>query len=253
MTHGNGALKAPALDVRELSIRYDGADGALRPALRGVSFGLDPGDFLVVVGPNGSGKSSLLNALAGAPGIQVAGEIRWHGRSVVGDSSHVRARTVSRVYQDPAQGSSAHLTVREHCVLSQLAKRKRPVTWDRVEAALESAGATLQPDQQVRTLSGGQRQLLTLLLGVLSGPELLLLDEPTASLDRRYEELVLKAMEDYAAQPGHITIFVTHDLEQALRCGNGILVLTDRGEIGSHLRGADREGLTREDLLRALM
>ncbi len=244
---------APLLEVRDLSVTYDAGAAGARPALRGVSFALEPGDFLVVLGPNGSGKTTLLNALSGSPGAQVKGTIRWRARSVAGDPPHIRSRTLSRVYQHPAQGSCSHLTLREHCVFSQLVKGKRGVTWTRVAEALDSAGTTLNPDQHVRTLSGGQRQLFTLLLGVLSEPELLLLDEPTASLDRRYEELVLKTVEGYAADPEHVTILVTHDLDQAVRCGNRILVLTDRGEVGFHFTGEDRERVTREDLVRCLL
>lgn len=243
-----GNDQSPLIELRNVTASYASAAAGARPVLRGVSLRLCRGDFLLVLGPNGSGKSTLLNILAGTDDVQMEGEIL---RAPV--DANGLSPTLARIYQDPRQGSCAHLTVGEHCRLSEIAAGLRPVCWEQIWAALGSSGVSIDTDQQMRTLSGGQRQLLTLLLGVLSDPDVLLLDEPTASVDRRYTKMVMESVQQFAVQAHHLTVMVTHDVDQALAHGNRILVLDEQGCVAANVHGDSRIHLHREDLLRWLV
>ena len=236
------------LSVRDLGASYRRNGLSPRRALNGLSFELRAGEFAVLLGPNGSGKTTFLNVLTDPTQIEVCGDVLWRGRSILGEPAYLRARTASRIYQDPLQGGCAHLTVREQCELAGMARGKSKVGWTELKAELLRLGIVIEPDQQIRTLSGGQRQLVMLLLAVLSEPQLLLLDEPTSSLDAEHRRLVLEVIEKYASKPGHLTILVTHDLDEALRYGNRTLVLDGNGRLAADLKAEARSRLSREDL-----
>lgn len=240
----------PVLEVTDLSVRYDGAGRG--EALRGITVHIDVGDLLVVVGPNGSGKSTLLHAIAGSLEGRVTGDVRLGGRSVVREPQHQRARDVALVHQDPARGTAAHLTLREHCELTTRGGGREAVTWTQVESRLASLGTVLDPAKPAGELSGGQRQLFALLLAVLSSPRALLLDEPTSALDTRHQALVLDVIEEFARRPEAAMVLVTHDPREAMRLGNRLLVLTARGEALGSLDSARKAALDEEGLAEML-
>jgi putative ABC transport system ATP-binding protein len=186
----------------------------------------------MVLGPNGSGKSTLLHAIVGELDGTVEGDIQVLGRSVLREPWHQRARTIAMVHQDPTRGTAAHLTLREHCGLTMRTSGRSPVAWEQVAMSLSSLGATLQPRQLAGELSGGQRQVFTLVLAVLSAPKILLLDEPTSALDSRHTELAMQVISEFSGQHT-ATIMVTHDLIEAQKAGNRLLILKANGEVFS--------------------
>lgn len=223
-------MTAPVVQVSDLTVRYDRNGSAGADVLREVTFAVSEGDTLVILGPNGSGKSTLLHAIAGALDGAVRGDIQVLGRSVLGEPRHRRASAIAMVHQDPGRGTAAHLTLREHCELTTATAGRRRVTWEQVALRLHSLGTTLDARQLAGELSGGQRQLFTLLLAVLSAPRILLLDEPTSALDARHAALVLDVVREFSgAQTA--TIMVTHDLSEARQIGHRLLVLNARGEV----------------------
>lgn len=238
-------MAQPRLAVSDLSVHYDRGT----PVLRGLTLSLAPGDALVVVGPNGSGKSTLLHAIVGGLVAQIAGDIALNGQSLARMARHRRAREMAMVHQDPARGTAAHLSLREHCALTTGVGGRMPVTWDQLDARLEALGTHLEPRRPAGELSGGQRQLFTVLLAILSAPSVLLLDEPTSALDAHHQALVLELIEAYVADPVHATIFVTHDLTEARRIGNRLLVLSARGEILQLLGTAEKKELAEPALV----
>jgi len=222
------------LVVEDLAVRYTGVTPA-RHVLQGVSLALGPGDCLCVLGPNGSGKSTLLHAIGGTIDAQCDGRVTVGGSLVTGKPQHIRARQIALVHQDPARGTAAHLTLREHCQLTTSIGARAEVAWATVADRLGTLGTRLDPDRLAGELSGGQRQLLTVLLATLSAPGLLLLDEPTSALDTRHQELVLGVVAEFIAAGKGATILVTHDPREALRLGNQLLVLGARGQVHARL------------------
>lgn len=227
---GSTAVMPSIVRVTDLSVRYNANGTAGAEVLRRVSFAVSEGETLLVLGPNGSGKSTLLHAIAGALDGVVRGDVQVLGRTVLGEPRHRRARAIAMVHQDPSRGSAAHLTLREHCELTAAMAGRRRVTWDQVGSRLESLGSAMDSGQLAGELSGGQRQLFTVLLAVLSAPRVLLLDEPTAALDGRHAALVLDAIRESSGEDT-ATIMVTHDLSEARQIGDRLLVLNARGEV----------------------
>jgi len=230
------------LKVIDLVAGYRRPGAADRNVLRRVTFSVEGGQTLVVLGPNGSGKSTLLHAIAGSLDGTVAGDVEVLGRSILSEPRHRRAGRVAMVHQDPARGTAAHLTLREHCDLTKATEGRRRVTWQQVQDRLDSLGTALEPWRLAGELSGGQRQLFTLLLAVLSEPTLLLLDEPTSALDARHAAIVLDVLRHFSG-PNTASILVTHDLAEASSVGDRLLVLNARGEVQSLFDGSAKANL----------
>ena len=198
----------------------------------------------MVVGPNGSGKSTFLNAVSGSLESQATGDIVFCGRSIGAESPYQRARRIALVHQDPVRGTAAHLSLEEHCRLTSVMTERLPVTWADVSAKLESLGTHLEPKQLAGELSGGQRQLFTVILAVLSQPKVLLLDEPTSALDARHQASVLAIIQNHVARGDNATVYVTHDLSEVLQTGNRLLVFEAGGRIHRLLDEPEKDGIT---------
>ncbi len=235
-------MTTPAIQVSDLCVRYGRNGSAGTDVLHNVSFSVLGGETLVVLGPNGSGKSTLLHSITGELDGAVRGEVCVLGRSVLGEPRHRRARMIAMVYQDPSRGTAAHLTLREHCELTGAMAGRCRVTWEQVASRLDSLGTTLNSRKLAGELSGGQRQLFTLLVAVLSAPRILLLDEPTSALDARHAALLLGVIREFSG-PQTATIMVTHDLTEARQIGDRLLVLNARGEIHAIVEAKEKATL----------
>jgi ABC-2 type transport system ATP-binding protein len=184
-----------------------------RDALRDVSFETRPGELLAIIGPNGAGKTTLLSILAGllAP---TSGEVVHEPRAV----GWVPQQTA--VY--------AKLTVRENLELfARLEKVPDPRAT--VERMLGQTGLADRADDELGELSGGNRQRVNIAVGLLSDPPVLLLDEPTSSLDPRQRERLWTWVAGLA-EGGTTVVFTTHNVAEAERWGTRVLVLAD-GEV----------------------
>jgi putative ABC transport system ATP-binding protein len=224
--------------------------------LDGVDFSLEPSEFAIVIGSNGAGKSTTLNAISGE--IQAdAGKISIGEISLDGQPAHKRARYISRVFQDPMQGTAASLTIEENLAISVRRGNRRGLRAglnaserNAFQTALEALGLGLENrlKDRVSLLSGGQRQSLTLIMATLNPPQLLLLDEHTAALDPRAAELVIKATLDVIEQRQITTLMITHNMEQAITYGDRLLMMHD-GRIILNLNKAKKAKLTAADLV----
>jgi ABC-2 type transport system ATP-binding protein len=212
------------LEARAVSKRYGD-----RFALKSVSMAADRGEVVAIIGPNGAGKTTLLSIVAG---IQQADE---------GEVDH-RSGDVGWVPQQPA--IYAKLTVAENLRLFARLER-RPDVEDVVARMLRQTGLEDRAGDQVSTLSGGNRQRVNIAIGLLSEPDVLLLDEPSAALDPRQRERLWEFLRALSEQ-GTAIIFSTHNVAEAERNAERILVLAD-GELlfqgGAHdlALGADFE------------
>ena len=236
---------------------YAGTPHELK-ALDGVTLELSSCDFVVVLGANGSGKSTLLNAIAGQF-IPERGTIRIDGKDVTRWPAYRRAKEVGRVFQNPLGGTAPRMTVAENMAIAlrrtqghglhrTLTAKGRHEIADRV-ATLEM-GLETRLDDPIGTLSGGQRQALTLLMATLVRPSLLLLDEHTAALDPRSAEQVLRLTQSIVERDSLTTVMVTHAMQQAVRMGTRVIMM-HQGRIVRDFSGAKRQRLKVDDLLAA--
>ena len=235
---------------------FEGTPNEVR-ALRGVSLQLEEGSFVIVIGTNGSGKSTLLNAVAGSF-IADRGSIHIAGRDITRWPEHRRASMIGRVFQNPFSGTAPTMTVAENLALA--ARRGQPRGLGRLLPArmrkeLRDRVATLnmqletRMDNPIGTLSGGQRQALTLLMATWRRPDLLLLDEHTAALDPKSADQIVRLTEEIVSREKLTTLMVTHSMQQAASLGDRI-VMMNQGAVHADYAGAHRRQVRAEDLIR---
>ena len=184
-----------------------------RVALREVSFSADPGERLAIIGPNGAGKTTLLSILSG---IQ---------EPTSGRATHP-PEVIGWVPQQAAVYSK--LSVRENIRLFARLE-KVPDVDAAVEQMLELTALNERADDEVGQLSGGNRQRVNIAVGLLAEPAVLLLDEPSTALDPRQRELLWEFITGLAAA-GTTVVFSTHNVSEAERYADRVLVLAD-GEL----------------------
>lgn len=225
-------------------------------ALCGVSLEIPDGAFVVVLGGNGSGKSTLLNAIAGCFQLD-AGTIDLDGVNLTRWPEHRRARYVGRVFQNPFTGTAPTMSIAENFALAMRRGRSRGLGWALTRSLrrqLAERVCTLRMgledrlDTAIGTLSGGQRQALTLLMATWLRPRLLLLDEHTAALDPKSADQVIRLTEDLISRDKLTTLMVTHSMQQAVNLGDRIIMM-HRGTVLDDVCGAAKRRLRVDDLL----
>lgn len=199
------------LSVRGLAFRADG-----RALLDDVTFDVEAGGCVAIMGPNGAGKSLTLRLLHGLDAPS-AGTVAWRGARAAEARMHQ-----AMVFQRPILlRRSAAANIDYALSVRGVAKAKRA---ERVAEALEQSGLAELKDRQARVLSGGERQLLALARASALNPEVLFLDEPTASLAPAAAKRVEQAIVAIHAA-GTTIVMATHDLGQARRLADEILFL----------------------------
>jgi putative ABC transport system ATP-binding protein len=179
-------------------------------ALRGLDLRIEPREIVAVFGPSGSGKSTMLH-LAAALDVPSAGDVRVLGRPLSRldetELAAYRARDIALVFQSGNLWSS--LSAEENVVLSlRLAGKRQPK--EAAEAALDSFGLADRRRRRVSVLSGGEQQRVAIAAAAAREAPLVLVDEPTAELDERNEELVLEALRRLRDGFGSTVVVVTH-------------------------------------------
>jgi manganese/iron transport system ATP-binding protein len=230
---------APTLDLREVSVRYDGA-----PALQGITFQVQRGDQVAVVGPNGAGKSTLFNVIAGILKPQ-QGSVRVYGS---GPGGHI---CVGYVPQRNRIDWRFPVSVADVVMMGRVSKiglLHRPGREDRerVNAALAQVEMLPLAQRQIGELSGGQQQRVFLARALAQEAELLLLDEPLAGLDIPSQEAILRILTQMRGQ-GITLLVAIHDLNQAAGQFDKMMLLNHR----LIAYGAPAQVLTQENLARA--
>jgi ABC-2 type transport system ATP-binding protein len=204
------AVAAPALVVQDVGMRFGD-----REALRGVSFEVARGELLAIIGPNGAGKTTLLSILAG---------IRQPGSGTI-----VQQDDPARIGWVPQQAAVySRLTVAQNLRLfARLEGVADPAAT--VARMLDQTGLGDRADDELGRLSGGNRQRVNIAVGLLADPTVLLLDEPSGALDPRQRQR-LWAFITGLTERGTSVVFATHDIAEAERHADRVLVLAD-GEL----------------------
>jgi ABC-2 type transport system ATP-binding protein len=181
-----------------------------REALKGVSLSVARGELAAVIGPNGAGKTTLLSILAGIQPPDAG-------------SVSKAPREIGWVPQQPALYGK--LTVAENLELFARLE-KVPDTADTLDRMLELTDLRDRADDQVGTLSGGNKQRVNIAIGLLARPDVLLLDEPSAALDPRQRERLWEFIVRLAAE-GTTVIYATHNIQEADRYARQLILLAD--------------------------
>jgi putative ABC transport system ATP-binding protein len=243
------------LEIDEAVVQFASPGGPVVRAVDGITLAVPTGQFVVVVGTNGSGKSTLLAAVAGTVRLD-SGAIRVAGRDVTGWAEHRRAALVGRVFQDPRAGTAGSLSVLENIAVAAHRGRRVGLGWATTRRLREEASRRLSAivpglegrlDQPIGSLSGGQRQIVTLLMATWNHPELLLLDEHTAALDPGAADRVVQATARIIRDSRLTALMVTHSLAQAANLGDR-LVLVHRGRIALDVAGPAKDRLAAADI-----
>jgi putative ABC transport system ATP-binding protein len=203
-------------------------DGAVQPALDGVSLRIETGRITAVMGPSGCGKSTLLN-LVGALDRPTRGEIHLDGvrvdRLSEADSARFRRTKVGFIFQ--FFHLLDDLTVRDNVVVAaQLAGTADVAARARADELLTQLGLADRADRYPATLSGGERQRVAIARAVVNRPSVLLADEPTGALDSHNGDSVLALLEDLNRR-GQTIVLVTHDEHLAARRAHRVVRLVD--------------------------
>jgi len=228
-------------------------------ALNGINLTVQEQDFISIIGSNGAGKSTMLNIIAGVYPPERGGKVIIDGDDVTNLPEYRHSAYTGRVWQEPQVGTASKMTIEENLAMAYLRGKKRGLKAASnkelralFREALKQLGLGLEDrlNAPVGTLSGGQRQSLSLVMATISKPAILLLDEHIATLDPKTAQTVLKLSKMVIDKEKMTTMMVTHNMEIALRFGNR-LVMMHRGKVIVDIGEERKNTLTINDLVNA--
>ena len=234
-----GAEAETILELGHLNFAYRES----QPILKDLSLTIPKGQRLAIVGKNGAGKSTLAKAICGF--IQTEGTYFSKGEDIKGDSVKERAERVGYVLQNPNQMISTNMIFDEVALGLRLRNVPEDQIESRVHQALKTCGLYEFRKWPISALSYGQKKRVTIASILVLGPEMLVLDEPTAGQDQRNYTEIMEFL-DSLQQKGHTIIMITHDMQLMLDYSDRAIVVTD-GRIIADLSPA--ELFTRPDIL----
>ncbi len=213
-------------------------------------------EFVSVVGSNGSGKTSMLNLICGSIPLD-SGSIIMNGEDITKLKEFKRQRRIGRVFQNPAMGTCPSMTILENMSMADnkgkpfnltMGTNRKRTDFYREQLSNLKLGLEDKLHVKVGSLSGGQRQALSLLMSTMTPIEFLILDEHTAALDPKTAELIMELTDQIVKDKNITTIMVTHNLRYAVEYGNR-LIMMHQGEVVIDKAGKEKAGLRIEDIL----
>ena len=227
-------------------------------ALQGIDLTLEEGCFAAIIGTNGSGKSTLLNAVAGTF-YPDEGHLSLDGNDITDWAEHKRAQLIGRVFQNPFAGTAAEMSIAENIVLAMKRGKGRGLGLALTKKVRDEIRDRIRPlnmrledriDNPIGTLSGGQRQALTLLMATWLKPKLLLLDEHTAALDPKSAAQVAVLTKEIIEREHLTALMVTHSMQQAVQLPHRIIMM-HRGQVVEDISGERKARVKVADLMNA--
>lgn len=207
---------------------------------------INKGECTSILGANGCGKSTLFNIISGVL-TQEKGQIVLNDKNINKFKENERAQFIGRVHQNPSMGVSPSLTILENISLSEKKCQKfglkRLINKNKIEGFRDilktlDLGLEDKLDSEVRFLSGGQRQSLSLLMATLKKPELLLLDEHTAALDPKTSRLIMEKTQELIKTHSITTMMISHNIRDAIKYSDRIIML-DKGNVVLDVKNGD--------------
>ena len=244
------------LEIRDITKVYHPGTITEHRLFDHFSLQVEEGQFVAIVGSNGSGKTSLLNIICGSIPIE-GGDVLVGGTSITKLKDYQRYATMGRVYQNPAAGTCPNLTMLENLSLADnkgksfglgRAINRRRV--DQYREQLRSLGLGLEDklDVKMGSLSGGQRQAVSLLMATMTPLKFLILDEHTAALDPKTAEVIMALTDKVVREKKLTAMMVTHNLRYAVEYGDRILMM-DRGHVVLDRAGEEKQQTSIDDIL----
>lgn len=215
-----------------------------------ISLTINREEFVVLVGSNGSGKTTLLNIISGAQ-VCSNGKVLISNTDVSRLPEYKRSTWIARVFQNPLSGTAADLSILDNFRLASIRTTKKKLIIGvnvafkkqvRDKIATLGMGLENKLEQAMGTLSGGQRQALTLLMSVMDDTQILLLDEPTAALDPRSAALISETANNLIKQYKLTAVLITHNLKDAHQYGNRLIQMNE-GRVLRDLKEAEKKSL----------
>lgn len=243
------------LQIKNISKTFPNLYGDPNTIFKDLSLTINKGEFVNIIGSNGTGKSTLLNIISGFI-KESQGDILLEDNNITNLAEHKRTQLISRVFQDPSLGTCPSMTVRENLSLAlnkgsllNFKKCLRHKT-EVIESLLEDISLDLKKylDIQVKYLSGGQRQALSLIMSSITNPKVLLLDEHTAALDPKTSNEIIDLTNKIVREKNITTLMVTHNLKHAINYGDR-LIMFHKGEVILDISGKEKLNITIEEIL----
>lgn len=237
------------LDLQHITKVFNVGKATEVTAVQDITLQLNAGSYTVLVGANGSGKSTLLNLIAGNIYADT-GSIRLHNKEIQRLPDYRRSQWVARVFQNPLLGTAASLTILDNFRMAALRRSRKwmKLGMDRtftqiVRDKVSTLGMGLEDKlaQPMGTLSGGQRQALTLLMTVMTDVDVLLLDEPSAALDPRSAREVMEIADRIIQENKLTALLVTHNIGEALRYGTRLIQMESGRVVRDYNQQAESE------------
>jgi putative ABC transport system ATP-binding protein len=245
------------IELKDINVIFNKGTKLENHVLKNINLKVLDGQFVTIIGGNGAGKSTLMNVLAGdiAPS---SGKIFIDNVEVTNMQAHARAALVARVFQDPMIGTFADLTLEEN--MSTAGKRGAsrgltPALNKDLKAKFKTHLSELEIDLETRlkdkasSLSGGQRQALSLVMATLQESKILLLDEHTSALDPKIGQIIMDLTDKIIKKQRLTALMITHSMTQALDYGNRTIMMY-HGEIVRDMIGTARTSLSPSDLIK---
>lgn len=244
------------LELKNIELIFNAGTNLEKQIFKNFNLKLNQSEFTTIIGGNGAGKSTLMNIIAGEIKPN-KGSIWLNNINITNFSIEERSGLIARVYQDPMAGTCADLTIEENLAIADLRGKKRSFNFslnkkksEKYKSILSELNIGLENrlHDKVGLLSGGQRQILSLVMASLQPAKLLLLDEHTAALDPKMAKIVLELTDKIVKENKLTSLMITHSMNQALQHGSRTIMMY-HGEIVKDLEGEDRVNLEPTDLL----
>ena len=212
----------------------------------GFNLQVNESEFVAVLGSNGCGKSTLFNLISGSLKDN-GGNIILGGEDISRMKEEERAGKIGKVHQDPSKGVSPSLTILENLSLAAKKSEKfslrRLIRKENKERFIEmlkelDLGLENKLNTQVKFLSGGQRQALSLIMATMKKPELLLLDEHTAALDPKTSRMIMTKTKQLIDKQKITAMMISHNLRDAIKYSDRIIML-DKGRVILDVKSKD--------------
>ena len=211
-------------DSNLFSVEHISFSYGKRPVLQDISLEISKGERIAIVGKNGAGKSTLAKAFCQF--IQAEGAYSWQGKDIKADSIKERAERIGYVLQNPNQMISETMIFDEVALGLRLRGLPEEEIEERVLAVLKTCGLYEFRKWPISALSFGQKKRVTIASILVLGPEVILLDEPTAGQDQRNYTEIMNFL-DELNQKGHTIIMITHDMQLMLDYSDRAIVIVD--------------------------